>query len=153
MLARWHGVERSADGAVTAFWGLTLSKTKHRFRTGGRDLHTWCAWDTLFLPPLLGAEAEVESACPATGERIMLRVGPRGVSSARPDKPMLSFVLPRESDVQRNIIETFCCHVHFLASRQAGEVWLAARPGTLLLSLGDAWEIGLRKNSAQFGRS
>ena len=66
MLTRWHGVQRSADGAVTAFWGLTLSKTKHRFRVDGCDLHTWCAWDTLFLPPLLGAVAEVESACPVS---------------------------------------------------------------------------------------
>lgn len=60
MLATWHGVERNADGAVTAFCGLTLSKTKHLFRINGRELRTWCAWDTLFLPPLLGAAADVE---------------------------------------------------------------------------------------------
>jgi len=38
MLAKWHGVQRGPDGAVTAFWGLTLSKTKHRFRINGREL-------------------------------------------------------------------------------------------------------------------
>jgi alkylmercury lyase len=43
MIARWHGVQRDADGAVTAFWGLTLARTTHRFRINGRELHTWCA--------------------------------------------------------------------------------------------------------------
>lgn len=150
MLTKSHGVQRSADGAVTAFWGLTLSKTKHRFRIDGRELHTWCAWDTLFLPPLLGATAEVESACPASGRRIALRIGPRGVETAEPNSVILSFVTPHQTDVERNVVETFCCHVHFFASPEAGEEWVARRNGTFLLSLSDAWQIGTRKNAAQY---
>jgi alkylmercury lyase len=150
MIGRWHGVERSGDGAVTAFWGLTLSKTKHRFRIGDCDLHTWCGWDTLFLPPLLGATGEVDSTCPASGERITLSVGPRGVGAVQPPSVVLSFVLPRASDVEKNPIETFCCHVHFLASLEVAQVWIAQRPGTFLLSLAAAWGIGLRKNLAQY---
>ena len=150
MLAKWHGVQRSADGAVTAFWGLTLSKTKHRFRVDGRELHTWCAWDTLFLPPLLGATAEVESACPMTGKGIALRIGPRGIEAAEPEAVILSFVTPHQTDVERNVIETFCCHVHFFASPEAGEEWSARRNGIFLLSLSDAWQIGTRKNAAQY---
>ena len=150
MLAKWHGVQRSADGAVTAFWGLTLSKTKHRFRVDGRELHTWCAWDALFLPPLLGATAEVESACPMTGKRIALRIGPRGVEAAEPESVILSFVTPHQTEVERNVIETFCCHVHFFASPEPGEKWATRRNGTFLLSLSDAWQIGTRKNAAQY---
>lgn len=151
MLARWHGVQRRPDGAVTAFWGLTLSKTKHQFRVEGRDLlHTWCAWDTLFLPPLLGATAEVDSVCPASGERIALTVGPRGIEAARPETAVLSFLMPNEDDIQRDVIDTFCCHVHFFASRQAAENRIGDWPGTFVLSLGDGWQVGLRKNSAQF---
>lgn len=150
MLAKWHGVQRNAAGAVTAFWGLTLSKTKHRFRIDGCDLHTWCAWDTLFLPPLLGGTAEVESSCPATGRAINLRVGARGIEAADPETNVLSFVVPLEADVERNVIETFCCHVYFLASPDAGKRWVAQHPGTLLLSLLDGWQIGVRKNSAQY---
>ena len=89
MIGEWHGVQRSADGAVTAFWGLTLSKTKHRFRVGHRELHTWCAWDTLFLPPLLGATAEVESTCPASGARIDLRISPGRIEAVRPETVLL----------------------------------------------------------------
>ena len=150
MLAKWHGVQRNGDGAVTAFWGLTLSKTKHRFRVDGQDLHTWCAWDTLFLPPLLGAMGEVESACPGSGEAIRLRVGPRGVEAVHPETAVLSFVTPTEADVERNLIETFCCHVHFFASPEAGKQWVGDHRGAFLLSLTDAWQIGTRKNAAQY---
>ena len=150
MLAKWHGVQRRPDGAVTAFWGLTLSKTKHRFRINGRELHTWCAWDTLFLPPLLDALAEVQSACPATGMPVSLRVGPRGIEAADPQTAVLSFVMPPQADVERNLIETFCCHVHFLASPRAGADWISRHSGVLMLSLGDAWQIGIRKNGAQY---
>lgn len=150
MLAQWHGVQRAADGAVTGFWGLTLSKTKHRFSVDGRELHTWCAWDTLFLPPLLGATTEVESACPASGAPIALRVGPGGVEAAQPETVVLSFVIPHEAEVERNVIETFCCHVHFFASVETARGWQAAHPETFFLSIADAWRIGVRKNSAQY---
>ena len=35
------------------FSGLTLTSTTHSFEVRGQQLHTWCAWDTLFLPALL----------------------------------------------------------------------------------------------------
>lgn len=150
MLDRWHGVQRNEEGAVTAFWGLTLAETKHRFHVDGRTLHTWCAWDTLFLPPLLGTTASVESKCPVTGNRIALSIGPAGIEASQPDSAVLSFITPRESEVERSLIESFCCHVHLLASSDAGEKWIAQRSGTYLLSLGDAWQVGLRRNAAQY---
>ena len=45
----------------------------HRFEVAGRTLYTWCAWDSLFLPQILGQEAEVESTCPLTAAE----AGPR----------------------------------------------------------------------------
>jgi alkylmercury lyase len=151
MLDTWHGVERDANGAVTAFWGLTLTTTKHRFQVAGTQLFTWCAWDTWFLPELLGVVADVESVCPATRTRIALKVAPSGILSATPQATALSFVLPNEADIERSVTETFCCHVHFFASAQAGERWAAAHPGAFILSLQDGCELGARKNAAQFG--
>ncbi|MGQ0524996.1 MAG: organomercurial lyase [Betaproteobacteria bacterium] len=151
MLDGWHGVERDNTGAVTAFWGLTLTTTKHRFQVPGTTIFTWCAWDTLFLPELLGAVADVESICPATRTTIALRVAPGGILSGTPQAAALSFVLPNEADIERSITETFCCHVNFFASAQAGEQWAAAHPGAFILSLEDAWQIGARRNAAQFG--
>jgi len=151
LLDSWHGVERDRHGAITAFWGLTLSTTKHRFRVPEGQLCTWCAWDTLFLPALIGASADVESTCPVTRARISLRVATTGVLSVTPQQVVLSFVVPSEADIARSVTETFCCHVHFFASRDAGEEWAATRPEILLLALEEGWEIGARKNAAQFG--
>lgn len=54
------------------------------------------------------------------------------------------------AEVQRSVIESFCCHLHFFVSTEAGEKWVGERPGTFLLSVSDAWQIGIRKNAAQF---
>ena len=150
MLGRWHGVERDEAGAVTAFWGLTLRQTKHRFRIGATQLHTWCGWDTLFLPALLGVSADVESTCPVSGKQIVLRVAPDRVRSATPESAVLSFVLPNKVDVERSVTETFCCHVHFFASAEAGKAWVSRRQGTFILSIEEGQEVGARKNAAQF---
>lgn len=150
MLTNWHGVERRADGAITAFWGLTLSKTKHVFRIDGRELHTWCAWDTLFLPPLLGTAAEVESVCPVTGQRIGLTIDPAGVQSVEPKSVALSFMLPTKAEIERSVTETFCCHVHFFASNEAAARWLSEHPRTFVLPLEMAWHVGVRRNATQF---
>lgn len=151
MLAGWHGVERDRDGAVTAFWGLTLSRTKYRFRVDGRELHTWCAWDTLFLPALLAAPADVESTCPGTGEAIALRIAPSGVEAAQPQSVVLSFLLPSEAGIRTSVTETFCCHVHFFASREAADQWTAKHGRTFPLALESAWQIGTRRNATQPG--
>jgi alkylmercury lyase len=150
MLAKWHGVERGADGAVTAFWGLTLWKTKHLFQIDRRELHTWCAWDTLFLPPLLGATANVESVCPMTGQQIRLTIGPAGVQSAEPQAVTLSFLLPTKPEIERSITQTFCCHVHFFASSAAADRWVSGHPRTFVLPLEMAWHVGIKRNATQF---
>lgn len=150
MLSGWHGVDRDVDGAVIGFWGLSLSRTTHRLRVRGNDLHTWCAWDTLFLPALLGDLAAVESTCPATGKQISLRVEPSRLTAALPSSVALSFVIPREADLRKSIVETFCCHVRFFVSSVAASAWVAERPGTFVVTLEEAWQIGCARNAAQF---
>ena len=49
-LERLAHVERDQAGHIVAFSGLTLRPTAHEFMVGTRRLHTWCVWDTLFLP-------------------------------------------------------------------------------------------------------
>lgn len=73
-LERWPGVFFTGDGRVVGFWGLAISETPHRFRVDGRHLHTWCAWDALFIPELIGRTAEGDSRPPAGGERVRLVV-------------------------------------------------------------------------------
>jgi alkylmercury lyase len=121
-LARWPNLERDADAAVIGFSGLTLRPTGHSFQVDGRHLHTWCAWDTLFLPRLLDATARVRSTCPVTGRRVELVVAPDGVDQAGPPGIHASFP-PLASTSCADITGTFCCHVQFLASADAARAW------------------------------
>ena len=52
---------RDERGHVIGHGGLALDETVHRFDVDGRRLHAWCAWDTLFLPELLGAGTAARS--------------------------------------------------------------------------------------------
>src|SRR6266436_4875315 len=45
------------EGRVLGFGGLAAAPMHHRFEVDGRALSTWCAWDALFVPELLGRSA------------------------------------------------------------------------------------------------
>lgn len=140
-LDRWPNVQRDRHARVVAFGGLSVTPTQHRFEIAGRQLYTWCAWDTLFLPALLGQAARVESTCPVTATEVRLTVGPDGVQAADPASLQVSFPAPA-STVTSDITASFCCHVHFLAGQDAADAWLADNQGALTLSLEDALELG-----------
>lgn len=140
-LGRWPNVERDANGAVVGFSGLTLRETAHVFEIDGQRLHTWCAWDTLFLPSLLGATAHVRSACRITGSAIELAVSPRRVEHADPPDVHVSFPSLATTDT-RDITGSFCGHVHFLANDDAARGWLQANPGGETLDLASAFALG-----------
>src|SRR3546814_19337606 len=64
--------------------GLTVSRTAHQMTVNGRRLWTWCAYDTLFLPTLLGETGEIETRDPETERVIRLTVSPTGIEAAEP---------------------------------------------------------------------
>ena len=142
-LARWPNLEYDEAGRVVAFSGLSLTPTGHRFAVGGRQLYTWCAWDTLFLPAMLAQSADVESTCPVTGREVRLTVDPDGVRHFEPQPLCLSFPPPSTTSTA-DITGTFCCHVHFLATPAATEQWLSRHPDGTVLGLDDAYELGRR---------
>ncbi len=150
IIEKWRGVYVDPDGALVGYWGLALSPMKHRFRVNEQDLYTWCAWDALFIPPILGIEADVTSECPVSGRAIKLRVTPTGVASAQPSSTVLSFLTPERARIEDDVIQNFCHYVHFFASGTDGAQWVARNPGTFLMSLADACELGRRKNAAQY---
>jgi alkylmercury lyase len=139
----WPNVERNGDGAVIAFLGLTLRQSAHSFSVDGRRLHTWCAWDTLFLPALLDATATVGSTCAVTGAPVQLVVSPGGVERARPDELHVSFP-PLAATRVSDITNSFCCHVHFLAGADATAAWQREHPDGYALDLDAAFELGQR---------
>lgn len=151
LLGSWPGVFRNDDGQVIGFWGLTIKRLSptHRLEVGDRELFAWCAWDTLFLPGILGATASVESVCPTTGDVISLIVPPERVLQTSHPDAVVSFLVP-EGDFDADVIQSFCQFVHFFASEEAGETWTAKHPGTFLLSLEEAFELGRLVNALNF---
>ena len=143
----WPTAVRDNQGRVTGYGGLALAETAHRLDVDGRLLYAWCAWDTLFLPGLVGASAQVSSTCPASGEPIALRVSPAGVDSAVPQSTLVSMIVP-DQPFGDDVIDRFCCHVRFFSSEQAADPFLGERAFTLTLS--EAFKLGRLANHIVF---
>jgi alkylmercury lyase len=152
-LERWPGVFRDDAGRVIGYAGLTVVEMgAHRLHVDGRELSTWCAYDTLFLPELLGRTVDVSSRCPVTGEQISLTVGPDGVSDLSPAEAVVSFLVP-DRPFGDDVIQTFCHFVHFFATPEAAASWTAEHEGTLAIPVEDAFEVGQLVNRARFGEA
>jgi alkylmercury lyase len=146
VLSDWPGVYRDDQRRVIGYGGLTIAKMRHRMLVDGRQLYAWCAWDTLFLPDLLGSAALVESSCPVSDARISLNVTPEGVD-CEGERPLVSFVLPDPKQAAADVVSNFCHYVYFFATGQGARDWAAAHPGTILATLDKAWELGRERNA------
>lgn len=141
------------QGRVSGFGGLTTVRTRHQFELEGGTLWTWCAWDTLFVPEILGKRGRITSPDPETGEAIRLTVTPQEIKSAEPRHAVMSFLLPdaHEFVSAANLVKTFCHFILYFASRASGERWAARHPGTFLYSLDDAFRLAKHFNASKFG--
>lgn len=131
------------DGAVVGA-ALTLNQTPHRFRVRGRDLHTWCGFDALFLPLLIDETAAVRSTCPVTGQPITLVVHADGhASDIRPSSTQIAIV----GSAVASCCEVtgpgsdVCTQMPFLASPEAGEQWLRGRHGVAVVDLDTGMQV------------
>ena len=145
-LSRWPGIYRDDEERVIGYWGLTIAETPHRMLVDGRRVYAWCAWDTLFLPELLGSAAQVESSCPVSGAKIALEVGPEGVA-CEGEQPLVSFIVPDPRKAAADVVRSFCHYVHFFAGEAAARQWIAAHPGTVVATPDEAWELGRLRNA------
>ena len=68
-------IDRDRERRVLGFGGLATMPMHHRFEVDGRELSTWCAWDSLFIPEILGRSARVASLDPENGETRMIFLG------------------------------------------------------------------------------
>jgi alkylmercury lyase len=141
-------------GRVLGFGGLAAAPMHHRFEVEGRTLSTWCAWDSLFIPEILGRSARVTSSDPQNGEIVRLVVTPDWIESVVPDGTVVSFIQP-EAQVfgtsAANVMAKFCHYIFFFSSRASGERWVAKHPDTFLYSLDDAFALAKRLNARNFG--
>jgi len=149
-LGGWQDIFYDDDDCVIGFLGLTSQEMPHRLEVNGHTVYTWCAWDTLFIPELLGATAHVTSTCPVTQKEIKLIVSPAGIKAVNADEVWVSFVSPDENELRENVTTSFCHFVYFFADRTVAERWIKEHPGTFLLSLDDAFAVGKQVNAARY---
>ena len=121
-------LQYDGKGKIIAFAGLSQVPAPHRFSFGGRALFTWCAFDALFLPEILGGPARVTSNCPVTEAEIRLTVTLDGPEEVAPRETAMSFVMPGTETCHTDLRGVFCNRVNFLASGQAADAWLARNP-------------------------
>lgn len=139
--------EQDREGRIVGILGLSQKPHPHRFTVNGRTLSTWCAWDSLFLPVLLGQTARVESACPSTRDRIQLTIAPDKVEGLDPATAAISIVVPETTKRGRDSVEeiwmTFCHFVHYFSSPEAASAWFEGRGReATILSVEEAYALG-----------
>ena len=74
---------------------------------------------------------------------------PREIVETSHPTAVVSFLLP-DRDFDADVIQSFCHVVHFFSAREAGVAWTAEHPGTFLLSLEEAFELGRLVNALNF---
>ncbi len=149
-LANWPGIHRDEQQRIVGYWGLTIVPTRHGLRVGEQNLYAWCAWDTLFIPALLGACAQVESACRDTNAPVRLTVGSDALEAASPENLWVSFVLPSADSMRRDLRASFCHNVHFFRSPDLAALHRVLPPSAFVLTLADAFEVGRARNRSRY---
>ncbi len=142
------------QGHIIGFGGLSVQEMTHRFTVDGRTLYTWCAWDSLFIPGILGRKAEVESPAPGSGARIRLTVAPNEVQHVEPQSAVMSFLLPSAESFQADAVKamaSFCHLIFFFPDSESAAAWTSSRPDTSVLSVADAFDLGRRMIADRWG--
>ena len=139
-LAQFPDAEIDRAGNIVGL-GVTLMPTSHRVKVGGKLLYTWCAFDTVLLPPQLDVQAQVQSTCPVSGQPITFVATPEGViMDLSPASGVMSLIVPAQrGDCTR---ATFCQQSLFFQSERAAATFLADHPEALLLSVEEAAYVG-----------
>lgn len=149
ILANWPAVYFEED-KIIGFWGLTPRPlSKHLLKFDGRTAYAWCAWDTLFIPEIIGQTVKVESTDPQTEAVVRLTVTPDEVKNVSPAGSVMS-MMTLTADMTEDIVAKFCDYVYFFPSEEAGKQWVAKNPGTSLMSIEDSFELAKRRNRGQF---
>jgi alkylmercury lyase len=134
-----------AEGRILGFGGLAIQEMPHRFTIAGRTLYTWCAWDSLFIPVILGMEADVDSPAPGTAARVRLNVAPDGVKRVQPQTAVMSLLLPSAQLFQGDALKAianFCHYIFFFPDRETANRWTRDHPDTMVISVLDAFQLG-----------
>ena len=148
-------LEFDEHGQIIAFGGLSLVPTHHRFNldepglcTSG--LHTWCVFDALFLPEILGKPATLLTYCPGSGAKLAVELAPGRVRSASPSGCVMSIVTPDSSACCDNLRRAFCDHVSLFKDEQTFKAWSQGRLDVGSVTLQEAQLFARQRNALRY---
>lgn len=116
--------ERSA---MVGAYPMTVERTPHRLRVGGRPVNAMCALDAVSVGPMYDAEVEIESRCQVTGEPIRIRQKGREILSAEPSRDVRVGV--RWQQPGECAAHSMCLEMVFLKDGPTAEQWVADGEG------------------------
>jgi len=77
-------------------------------------------------------------------------VSPSGIETVNPGDAVMSFLIPDENELRKDITTSFCQFVYFFRSHEDGEAWISGQDGIFLLSLEEAFRVGQIMNAAMY---
>jgi alkylmercury lyase len=137
-------------GQVVAFGGLSLVPTHHRFDTKDAGLYTWCVFDALFLPEILGKLATLVTHCPGSGAEITVELAPGRVRSASPSGCVMSIVSPDSNACCDNLRKAFCDHVNLFKDEQTFIAWSQLHQDVGNVTLREAQVFARQRNALRY---
>ena len=143
-------MEFDGEGNLVAFLGLSIVPANHAFFVAGRQLYTWCVFDALFLPEILGEPAELQTTCPASGMQMNVSLGPAEIFSVDPEGIVMSWVNPDIDKCRDDLRGAFCNHVSLYASMDAFEAAEVGKSGAIALPLGEAFDMAQQRNRERY---
>jgi len=143
-------IDVTVEGEITGFVGLSIVSASHEFIVGSRTLYTWCAFDALFLPALIGQDAVLKTRCPETGERIEIELSPTLIGATKPAAPVMSLAETDTASCCDDLRAAFCSHVNMFADQGAFERWKGNRDGVVALHLDDAHQLARQRNAWRY---
>ena len=151
-LRSWPLVLWDDQDRVVGFFGLHVHHLEpaHAIVVDGATVYGWCAWDTLFITEILGRETQVKSIDPHDGTTIRLTVTPAGVTNLQPPDAVVSLLLP-DGGLGTDTIQRFCHRIHFFASPESAQQWMAGRPGMFAVTVDEAFQLGQLTNRLRLG--
>ncbi|MGH7761600.1 MAG: organomercurial lyase [Candidatus Dormibacteraceae bacterium] len=93
------------------------------------------------VPTVIGKTVRVEASDPVSGQPVSFVVEGAGTREVNPPSILVSMAVP-DGPFGYDVIERFCHQVLFFASEETGARWTAKHPGSRLLSVDDAFELG-----------
>ena len=138
------------SGAVIAFGGLSIVPTAHRFVTEDAELYTWCVFDALFLPEILGKTAILVTHCLTSGVELTVALAPGELRAPSSSASVMSIVTPDYKACCDDLRKAFCDRVNLFRDEQAFKTWSQDRRDVGHVPLQEAQLFARQRNALRY---